>query len=70
MEIVKTGKMLLYMQKELTWSKSYGERFEGSCVLITQAKVSSNTWFNWPANQNQSTTLLSWFYTNLYAVHL
>ena len=46
--------MLLNMQKELTC-----ERFEGSGVLVTQAKVSSNAWFIWPANQSQSTTLLS-----------
>ena len=27
------------MQKELTWSESDCERFEGSCVLVTQTKL-------------------------------
>ena len=45
--------MLLYMmQKELTRSKSDCKRFEGSGILVTQAKVSSNSWCSWPPNQN------------------
>ena len=55
--------MLLRMEKELTRSENECERFEGSGVLVTQAKVRSNAWFSCSAPQTQSTTLLSRFYT-------